>query len=92
MNLHQTHPALTDEELVSRLQAFISSDNDSFLTRAAIQVAIGYSKQRTLNSLSGWIERGILIKKGTPHAPYYQLALDFASEPEAAPQESDESN
>ena len=89
-NLHQTRPALTDEELVSRLQAFISSGNDAFLTRAAIQAAIGYSKQRTLNSLPGWIERGILIKKGTPHTPYYLLAPQYAVEPEADLQISQE--
>lgn len=84
-NLHQTTPALTDEELVSRLQAFIRSGNDVFLTRATIQTAIGYTKSRIYKNLPGWIERGILIKKGTPHAPYYLLAPEYAVEPAATP-------
>ena len=77
-NLHHTTPTLTDEEVVCRLQEFIRSNDKPLLTRADIQAATGYSKQRTLNSLKGWIERGLLIKLGTPHTPYYQLAQEFA--------------
>ena len=79
-NVHQTTPTLTDEEVVSRLQEFIRSNDKPLLTRADIQAATGYSKQRTLNSLKGWKERGLLILLGTPRAPYYQLAPEYSAE------------
>lgn len=78
--MHQTTPTLTDEEVVSRLQEFIRSNDKPLLTRADIQAATGYSKQRTLNSLKGWKERGLLILLGTPRAPYYQLAPEYSAE------------
>ena len=79
---HKTVPALTDEELVSRLQAYIRSGHDPLLTRAVIQHLTGYTRSRTSNNISGWIERGLLIKLGNPRAPYYRLAPEFAPEPQ----------
>ena len=79
---HQTAPALTDDELVGRLQAYILASHKPDLTRADIQKATGYSKTRTNTNLPGWIERGLLIKLGIPRAPYYRLAPEFAVEPQ----------
>lgn len=81
-NIHQTAPALTDEELVGRLQAYILAGHQTDLLRADIQKATGYSKTRTNTNLPGWIERGLLIKLGIPRAPYYRLAPEFAVEPQ----------
>lgn len=74
---HHTVPNLTDEEVVSRIQAFLATDHSSLLTRAKIQFLTGYSKPRTLRNLKGWIERGLLIKLGNPRSPYYRLAPEF---------------
>lgn len=82
-SLHKTIPALTDEELVSRLQAFVRLGNEPMFTRAIIQNVIGYTKARTIKSLKDWIERGILIKFGSPRSPYYRLAPEFAEEQQA---------
>ena len=81
-NIHQTAPALTDDELVSRLQAYILAGHKTDLLRADIQKATGYSKTRTNTNLPGWIERGLLIKLGIPRAPYYRLAPEFSVEPQ----------
>lgn len=81
-NIHQTAPALTDDELVGRLQAYILAGHKTDLLRADIQKAIGYSKTRTNTKLPGWIERGLLIKLGIPRAPYYRLAPEFAVAPQ----------
>ena len=91
-SLHQTIPTLTDEDLVNRLQAYIRSGNESLLTRAAIQAATGYTKSRTLRSLPGWIERGLLIKLGTARAPFYRLAPEYAVEPARTSPESPETS
>lgn len=78
---HKTVPALTDAELVSRLQAYILQGHNPLLTRAVIQHLTGYTKSRTNNNIPGWIERGLLIKQGTARAPYYRLAPEYAVEP-----------
>ena len=87
-SLHQTIPALTDEELVSCLQAYIRSGQEPLLSRAAIQTAIGYTKSRTIRNLPRWIERGLLIQLGNPRAPYYRLAPEFDVEQVANPLEA----
>lgn len=81
-NIHQTAPALTDDELVSRLQAYILAGHEPVLSRADIQNATGYTRTRTNTNLPGWIERGLLIKLGIPRAPYYRLAPESAVEPQ----------
>ena len=73
---------MTDDELVGRLQAYILAGHQTDLLRADIQKATGYSKTRTNTNLSGWIERGLLIKLGIPRAPYYRLAPEFSVEPQ----------
>lgn len=89
---HRNISNLTDEEVAQRIRALLATGHAPLLTRANIQSVTGYSKPRTCRNLPGWIERGLFIKLGTPHAPYYQLAPEFASEPEADSQEIDESN
>lgn len=78
--LQRTIPDLSDEEVATRLQALLASGREPLLTRADIQAATGYSKSRTIRKLSGWLERGLLVKLGTPAAPYYRLAPEFSGE------------
>lgn len=81
--LHRTLPNLTDEELVNRIQAFLANGHSPFFTRAEIQSVTGYSRTRTFRKLKDWVERGILIRIGSPRAPYYCLAPEFAEEQQA---------
>lgn len=64
---------LSDADVASRLASRLSASKERLLTRADIQSALGYSKTRTLRSIPGWVERGLLEKLGTPHSPYYRL-------------------
>lgn len=88
--LHRTISNLTDEEVAYRIRTLLAAGHAPLLTRADIQAVTGYSKSRTCRNIAGWIERGLLIKLGTPHSPYYHLAPDYAEEPEKAPQEAGE--
>lgn len=80
---HRTTPKLADEELVKRIQAFLATGHSPLFTRADIQFLTGYSKTRALRNLKDWIERGILIKFGSPRSPYYCLAPEFTEEQQA---------
>ena len=42
--------------------------------------ATGYSRSRAYRELPGLVRRGILIKMGTPHSPYYRLAPDHEAD------------
>ena len=79
-SLHRTIPDLPDEEVATRLRALLASGREPLLTRADIQAATGYTESRALRELPGWVERGLLVKLGTPASPYYRLAPEYSGE------------
>lgn len=66
---------LTDEQIRQCLSNYLAT-NSQLLTTRTICAATGYTKPRAHRELPGLVERGILIKLGTPRFPYYVLTPD----------------
>ena len=67
---------LTDEQIRQCLSHYLATTNSQLLTTRTICAATGYTKPRAHRELPSLVERGILIKLGTPRFPYYVLAPD----------------
>ena len=76
---------LTDEQIVHRLRHYLAASRERLLTTTHFVEATGYSRSRAYRELPGLVQRGILIKMGTPHSPYYRLAPDYEADTAASP-------
>lgn len=68
---HRHVQALSEAELVQRLQTYFADETHAILTRADFQTLTGYSCSGALRALGTLVEKGVLTRHGRKNSPYY---------------------